>query len=421
MAYNVPRTTVVRGTVRGRNGSTFATVSGTSTTTETRYLSGTQRRVTVVASLVPVEWRDFQPSLGIPLIWSEDTGQWLWSKPDKDVLIDALGYLTRRFDETQWPPSFGEAVAADAVPLPTFATEAVEERSDAARVSTAAPTRSSPPLTNDDVGRMVGAGIGADVVLQKIRTSQTDFRLDVDDLIQLRESGVPDAILSAMLDYPVAQQQPDADGLRAALRPGPPLLTVGSLDGPGPAKTDAAVEPGTQTLYQAIRNGWVTTTFVATGGSSGDVVKVRVAKTQLAPPGPLALTVSPGTMLVSLRPDGQNMIVSGLRGRDVGDGSYVSETQVVVPSAGEVTYVLSVFCAEFGQDNPSSGDRFLLVQAYDPVATCIADQLDALSVATAQAAVWMHTDQMTFGVMRERFEITEVEWDNAESAYRSCT
>ncbi len=212
----------------------------------------------------------------------------------------------------------------------------------------------------------------------------------------------------------------DSEFQPTELVPGPPTSTFRRLDEPTEVTTETADETVTETLYRAIRDSWITATFVGTGASSGDAITVRVAKTQGAPPGRLALTVSPGAMLHSVSPGAQNMVVTGVRGRDLGDGRFTPESQIDVSGTDEVTYILSAYCAEFEKDNPSEGDTFVLVEARDPVLACIAIRGETLSLATAQAAVWMHTDQMTFSQMRERFEITEVEWADAESAFRSC-
>lgn len=55
------------------------------------------------------------------------------------------------------------------------------------------------PMTNDDVLRLVRAGISTEVIIEKIRTSTCAFMTDTETLISLRKQGVPDAVISAML------------------------------------------------------------------------------------------------------------------------------------------------------------------------------------------------------------------------------
>lgn len=68
-------------------------------------------------------------------------------------------------------------------------------------------------------------------------------------------------------------------------------------------------------LYEAMRDGKVLTTFSGTGNSTGDVIKVAVAKTAKARPGALTLTVPPGSILRSANANAQTMVVMGVRGR----------------------------------------------------------------------------------------------------------
>ena len=55
-------------------------------------------------------------------------------------------------------------------------------------------------LTNEDVVKLVEVGISDDVVLAKIQSSRTDFRLRTDDLTDLKKAGVSDRVVIAMID-----------------------------------------------------------------------------------------------------------------------------------------------------------------------------------------------------------------------------
>src|SRR5580704_2626480 len=55
------------------------------------------------------------------------------------------------------------------------------------------------PLQNSDVVKMVKAGLGNDVVIQAINGRDQDFDLSTDALIQLKESGVSDPVIQAMV------------------------------------------------------------------------------------------------------------------------------------------------------------------------------------------------------------------------------
>ena len=55
-------------------------------------------------------------------------------------------------------------------------------------------------LTNQDVVKMVGAKLGDEVIVAKIREApRADFQLSVDDLVGLRNAGVSEQVMHAML------------------------------------------------------------------------------------------------------------------------------------------------------------------------------------------------------------------------------
>ena len=55
-------------------------------------------------------------------------------------------------------------------------------------------------LTNNDVVRMVKAGLGDGIILSKIKTSPSSFDTSVDALVKLKEAGVSDPVIQAMHD-----------------------------------------------------------------------------------------------------------------------------------------------------------------------------------------------------------------------------
>jgi hypothetical protein len=63
-------------------------------------------------------------------------------------------------------------------------------------------------LKNETVIQLVQAGIGDDAVIAKIRTSKTEFDLSTDGLIALKQKGVPNAVIAAMLGGPAAAVAP---------------------------------------------------------------------------------------------------------------------------------------------------------------------------------------------------------------------
>lgn len=55
-------------------------------------------------------------------------------------------------------------------------------------------------MTNDEVISLVKAGLSGAVIINKIRTSKSNFDLSTDSLIKLKQAGVSDEIVTAMLE-----------------------------------------------------------------------------------------------------------------------------------------------------------------------------------------------------------------------------
>ena len=55
-------------------------------------------------------------------------------------------------------------------------------------------------LTNEDILRLIRAGLGAEVIIAKIRASVTGFDTSVDQLLALKEAGVEDSVLAVMVN-----------------------------------------------------------------------------------------------------------------------------------------------------------------------------------------------------------------------------
>ena len=92
------------------------------------------------------------------------------------------------------------------------------------------------PLTNQDVIKMVQAGLGESVVLATVRKApSTLFDLSPDALIGLKQGGVSDAIVAVMIDPKVAAATPNAPG---AVVPGFPGVS-------SPSDTRARIDSAT--------------------------------------------------------------------------------------------------------------------------------------------------------------------------------
>jgi len=86
-----------------------------------------------------------------------------------------------------------------------------------------ASARQQDVMKNQDIILLVKAGLDSSVIIEKIRSSKTDFDLSTDALIKLKKEGVPDNVIGAMFKAKneatktelgsgvVASNSPDAD------------------------------------------------------------------------------------------------------------------------------------------------------------------------------------------------------------------
>ncbi len=170
------------------------------------------------------------------------------------------------------------------------------------------------------------------------------------------------------------------------------------------------------TLQDAIASHLVTAEFTGIGGSSGDSVLAELAKGAQAGTEPLRTSLPVGSVLLSDDASVQNMMIAGVRGI-LHDGSrYRPETRIVLTDIDAVVYVLAAYCMEFEKENPSNDTRFRLERP-DPALERIAQLGASLTVPALQAAVWMHTDSVTYWQMNEKFPISKEDWAAGQSVY----
>jgi hypothetical protein len=191
-------------------------------------------------------------------------------------------------------------------------------------------------------------------------------------------------------------------------------LTVGAFTQTSRAGAGAA---GTAvTLERAANNGLIDLNVMGTGASSGDSIKLKISKRTK---GPLTVTVPPGTMLRNSNGGEQDMVVSGVRGIDLGGGFVRPVSRISLTNSSPVVVFLSAFCAAFEKDNPSLGSTFS-VEAPDPALACITRRSANLSVAGRQAAVWIYTDQISYEHMNQKFRVSLADWSAAQQAAAAC-
>lgn len=177
----------------------------------------------------------------------------------------------------------------------------------------------------------------------------------------------------------------------------------------------------TATLSTAISQRVVFAQFEGTGGSSGDVIRINIKKTEKAAPGMLVLTIPPGSLLRSSNPFEQSMVISSVRGKSVGVMSFLPETKIVLPNTELVTYILEAYCAEFEKDNPSATNTLRLGEI-DPTLACVLAEgkRKMVSIQALQAAVWIVTDRLDRERIVQKFPVSLVDWQAAQRIVRHC-
>lgn len=81
----------------------------------------------------------------------------------------------------------GEHLLATAAPQP-------------AAIAKETPAAGGKVITNEDVLSLHSAGFGDDLIIAKIKSASHQFKLEPDDLVRLKNSGISERVLTAMLD-----------------------------------------------------------------------------------------------------------------------------------------------------------------------------------------------------------------------------
>jgi hypothetical protein len=183
------------------------------------------------------------------------------------------------------------------------------------------------------------------------------------------------------------------------------------------AETQTVARP--TTLQDALRAGTVVATIVGTGASSGDSVRVALQKTPSAGPGPLTLTIPRGSVLMNHSRGYQNMVVARVRGRDSGGLLFTPQETMVVQGKDPVTYLLSAYCANFFEENPTKNTSFDIHDS-KPMLACLVNRGRPLSINALQAAVWMYTDGIPLSRMKTKFNVTFEDWESASKIFHQC-
>ncbi len=76
-------------------------------------------------------------------------------------------------------------------------------------------------LTNETVVTMVKAGLGEELIISKLKTSQTQFDLSTPSLVKLKSEGVSEKIIQVMIETSTQSGTPEPKG--------PPVVTVNPM------------------------------------------------------------------------------------------------------------------------------------------------------------------------------------------------
>ncbi len=141
-------------------------------------------------------------------------------------------------------------------------------------------------LTNQSVVSMVQAGLPETVILAKIRSSQTKFDTSAKGLIALKQAGVPDKVLEAMVTAasPTAGMASPAPVAPSAPAPPPPPVAV--MTPPAAGRSAGAVIDASQRLIYHLAGGRQVELVAAVGEVQTNVVPfIGTTKMELVLPG----------------------------------------------------------------------------------------------------------------------------------------
>ena len=196
-------------------------------------------------------------------------------------------------------------------------------------------------------------------------------------------------------------------------------LTIDMLMAVSMSAQSGAKSGGPVTLQSAAAAGKVEYTFNGTGASSGDSIRLKVKKAPSAGSEPITVTVPPGSLLRSSDGAAQNMVISAVRGIDIGGGQIRPVSDIVLADQSPVTVVVSAFCAQFDKNNPSPSTTFTLDEP-EPRLACATRLGGRLPIRSQQAAVWSFTDAISYDRMMRKLPLMRQEWTAAETLAEGC-
>ena len=166
-------------------------------------------------------------------------------------------------------------------------------------------------------------------------------------------------------------------------------------------------------LLDASSKGLVAFNISGTGGSSGDVIHVRVRRIVNRP---LRLSLPEGTVLRSGNATVQNMIVSAIKGLLKSRTEYFPRSVIELPTDEEQVYLVEAYCMDFEKENPGTGDTFELGDVNQQALTILRTvRKSSRSPEVIQAALWL-TQGVPEEKIKERFTMDDADWMSARLA-----
>jgi hypothetical protein len=95
---------------------------------------------------------------------------------------------------------FKERVSASLTKLQPAASAKPEASANQAAPGDSGKSTAGAALTNADVLKLKEAGLGEQLIIDKIKNSPAKFQLETNDIVQLKQNGLSDAIISAMME-----------------------------------------------------------------------------------------------------------------------------------------------------------------------------------------------------------------------------
>ena len=74
--------------------------------------------------------------------------------------------------------------------------------------SAAPSTQTLPKLTNADIVALKQAGFGDDLIIQEIKVLGADYKLQADDLVELKKAGISGKVMASMIQASVGPLKP---------------------------------------------------------------------------------------------------------------------------------------------------------------------------------------------------------------------